>query len=366
MALVGAGRCTHSRPAVRNGPSHFGGVLMIPTPPLQKLIFALAVARELHYGKAARRLNISQPYLSRAIREYESELRFALFRRNRRIVELTAAGRELLRRSPQILADLNNTYDRAVESARIVARKNASSFVVGYSAWTPSRIRCEMRSVQRARLRTLHLEFRPVSPAEVLESVASGVFHAGVTYSSVDRNDLAQVPLHSERLYAVFPRSESPSKIKGIALDGLMPHSLILPWSDRVEPALRRWFHQECATVGFAPQIVEDAVSLDNAFDLVQDGVGVAILPEHVCDAAPQEVQCIPIANLEPLKLVLTYKREASQQVQRIVNEMCSSLLRFEHGKKIFAVSQRPARRRVVPISSKRPRINNWGESNTA
>src|SRR5260370_32272342 len=77
-------------PAIRYGPFHLGGEHMGLTPPLQKLIFALAVVRELHFSRAARRLTISQPYLSRTIREFEGELRFLLFRRNRRVVEVTA------------------------------------------------------------------------------------------------------------------------------------------------------------------------------------------------------------------------------------------------------------------------------------
>lgn len=339
---------------------------MIPTPPLQKLIFALAVARELHYGKAARRLNISQPYLSRAIQEYERELRFALFRRSRRIVELTPAGRELLQRSPQMLADLNKTYDRAVESARILARRNASTLVIGFSPLIPSAIRCDIRSVQRRRLPSLHVEFKAARPSEVLESVASGVFHAGLTLSPVHREDLVQLPLHPERLYAVFPRPESSNGIREIALDGLMSHPLILPWSERSEPALRRWFTHECANVGFAPQIVEDAASLDNAFDLVLDGMGVAILPAHAREAAPHEVQCIPIANLQPLSLSIIHRREAPAQIHKIVAEIANSLRHSEHGKKIFAVSQRPSKRPVVPIGSKRPRINNWRASKSA
>lgn len=339
---------------------------MIPTPPLQKLIFALAVARELHYGKAASRLNISQPYLSRAIREYESDLRFALFRRTRRIVELTPAGRELLQRSPQMLADLNKAYDRAVESARILARRNASTLVIGFSPLIPSTVRCDIRSIQRRRLPSLHVEFKAASPSEVLEFIGSGVFHAGLTLSPVHRDDLVQVPLRPERLYAVFPRPESPNGIRELALDGLMSHPLILPWSERTEPTLRRWFTQECANVGFAPQIVDDAASLDNAFDLVQDGVGVAVLPAHVCEAAPHEVQCVPISNLQPLTLTLAHRRESPAQIHKIVAEMASSLRQSAHGRKIFAVSQRPAKRPVVPIASKRPRINNWRASNTA
>ena len=151
------------------------------TPPLQKLVFALAVARELHFGRAARLLNISQPYLSRAIREYENELGFVLFRRNRRLVEVTKAGRDFLEHAKHTLAELDHAYSRSVDAARLISRQKASSLVIGYSDFVPSRLRCQMRSIQKGRFPALHLEFRAASPSETFESIANGLFHVGVT-----------------------------------------------------------------------------------------------------------------------------------------------------------------------------------------
>ncbi len=184
------------------------------TPPLQKLIFALAVARELHFGRAARRLNISQPYLSRTILEYESELRFALFRRNRRVVEVTVAGRAFLKYARELVADLDNTYARAVEAGRLISRQSASSLVIGCSAFVPPRLRCQARSIQRLRFPALHLELRVASPSETFESIGSGVFQAGLTWAPLDRDDLAQIPLRFERLHAVFPRAQSDERLR--------------------------------------------------------------------------------------------------------------------------------------------------------
>lgn len=252
------------------------------TPPLQKLIFALAVVRELHFGRAARRLNISQPYLSRTIREYESELGFLLFRRNRRVVEVTAAGRAFLKHAGDILGDLDNAYDRAVEAARLLSRHNASSLVIGCSAFVPLRFRSQTRSIQRLRFPALHLELRVASPAETVESVRSGAFQAGVTYAPLDRDDLAQIPLGSEQLHAVFPRSQSAKGIGEVTLPDLRTRPLIVPCSERTHPALRRWLLEQCAKAGFKPNIVEERSSADGVFDLVQDGVGVPVRPKAV------------------------------------------------------------------------------------
>lgn len=336
------------------------------TPPLQKLEFALAVARELHFGKAARRLNISQPYLSRTIQEYEGELRFALFRRNRRQVEVTEAGRVFLSHASHMLAELNTGYSRAVEEARIVSRQNASSFVIGYSAFVPPHLRCQIRSIQRVRFPALHLELRAASPVEACESIVSGVFRAGVMLAPLDRDDLAYLPLRSDRLHVIFPRAHPPNGASEIALADLSTWPLIVPCSEKMHPSLRHWLLEQCAQAGFKPNIVEEVSSADNVFDFVQDGVGIAILPGEACEGLPPDLHSSPITNLESLELVLAYRREAPWQVQKVVAEIANSLRHLQHRTKIFAHAHGSPRRPVVPIASRRPRTNNWRASKTA
>jgi DNA-binding transcriptional LysR family regulator len=69
---------------------------MSATPPLRKLEYVLAVARELHFGRAAERVHVVQSSISRQIREVEAEIGFEIFRRNNHLVDLTDAGREFI------------------------------------------------------------------------------------------------------------------------------------------------------------------------------------------------------------------------------------------------------------------------------
>jgi len=346
---------------------HLGGEPMGHTPPpLQKMVFALAVARELHFGRAARRLNISQPYLSRTIREYEDELGFVLFRRNRRVVEVTKGGRAFLEPAKHILAELDSAYSRSVDAARLISRQKASSLVIGYSDFVPSRLRSQVRSIQKGRFPALHLEFRAASASETFESIASGLFHVGVTFAPLDRDDLVQIPLRSERLHAVFSRTQAANCNREIALADLKMHPLIVPCSERAHPALRRWLLEQCNKAGFKPNIVEEVSSAHNVFDLVQDGIGVAILTGEACDGIPPDLQCVPISDLDPLELVLTYQREAPVQVQTVVAEIANSLRHYEQRRKIFSRTTHSTTRSVVSIASRRFRTNSWNASSTA
>ena len=110
-----------------------------PPVELRQLRYFVAVAEELHFGRAAERLHMSQSPLSRAIRELERELGFVLFIRTTRRVELTPGGSALLERARRALAEV----DLAVDDARRAARLEHDVLAIGYgplSRWLATRI----------------------------------------------------------------------------------------------------------------------------------------------------------------------------------------------------------------------------------
>src|SRR4051794_5294354 len=94
---------------------------------LRKLRYFVAVAEELHFGRAAERLHIAQPVLSRQIRALEDELRAQLFERTKRATELTPAGRQLLDDARPLLAAADATRRRVVQAAR-----GSKTFPIGF------------------------------------------------------------------------------------------------------------------------------------------------------------------------------------------------------------------------------------------
>src|SRR3569832_1131870 len=103
---------------------------MIERIELRHLRYFVAVAEELHFGRAARRLGIAQPPLSLQIQRLEAELGVSLFDRASRRVELTAAGRTLLEDAKRVIED----FYAATDSARRVARGEQGSLTVAFAA----------------------------------------------------------------------------------------------------------------------------------------------------------------------------------------------------------------------------------------
>jgi DNA-binding transcriptional LysR family regulator len=304
------------------------GELMSATPPLRKLQYVLAVARELHFRKAAERLHVEQSSISRQIREVEEELGFEIFRRDNHLVALTDAGRAFILAVDDIMSRLDADFTRARDVSRLIARRNAASCLIGYSPFVPVTLRHEIRSIRKLRFPSIRLEFRLATESEMADSLGAGVFQAGVTFAPLERNHLQQIPLRSEPLHVVSIRGQSSNGngSRAIRLAELRTRPLILPCSERTHPALHQWLHGQFASVGFRPNVAEEATSTQEVFDLVQDGVGIAIVPGGICEGMPPTLQCSPILGIEALRLVFLYRRRGSQTAQGIVSEIANSL----------------------------------------
>jgi DNA-binding transcriptional LysR family regulator len=301
---------------------------MSVSPPLRKLQYVLAVARELHFRKAAERLNVSQPSMSRQIRDFEAEIGFDIFHRDHHLVAITEPGRAFIAAVDDMMKRLDTDFKRASDSARIISKRNSNSFTIGHSAFIPGSLRREIRTVQRRKFASLKLQFRTVFASELVDAIDRGLIQAGVTFAPLAKNNLQLIPFRTERLCAVALGGPSPGAKQTLNLADLRSRPLVATCSDRTHPALYRWLLQQCAIAGFKPTIVEEVNSAQEAFDLVQDGIGIAILPEGACENKVPALRCFPIVGIEPLQLVFVYRREGDQNTRKIVSEIAESLQR--------------------------------------
>jgi DNA-binding transcriptional LysR family regulator len=294
---------------------------------LKKLEFVLAVARELHVGKAAERLKVAQSYVSRAIKQFEKEQELTVFVRNgRRIADLTPEGRAFVEWITPAFHNFQTQSARAGEVAEMILRKSAGTFMLGYSPLVPTAVLSEVRSVRSVRFPALRLQIRQLTPSEMSDLLSSGVLQAGLTYAFAARQDLDQIPLGGERLCAVYLRRPGTSANEEMHVEHLRTRPLYVLSSDRERPEIREWLLGQCALCGFTPKIGEEPASPREAFDLVLDAGGTAVMPEGMCVGAPSTLECSRISGLEDIQLVLTYHQNTSNRTQRIIREIANSL----------------------------------------
>src|SRR5260370_18298263 len=228
-------------------------------PPIRKLQYVLAVAQELHFRRAAERLNISQPYVSRQIKEFEADVGFDIFRRDP--VALTASGKERVVRISDMLSRLDADFRMAVDAAGAVNQRQAREFTIGHCACTSPQLRRQIRIVQKVRFPKLRLRFRILSVLDMFDALGSGQIQVGITFAPLGRDDLRQILLRSERLCAIVPRANPLSVQTHLSLADLNRRSLVTADFRRTHPALHHWLTEQSMAAGFRPAFVEEVTS---------------------------------------------------------------------------------------------------------
>src|SRR5437879_5184146 len=210
---------------------------------LRHLRYFVAVGEEQHYGRAARRLHVAQPALSRQIQDLEEEIGFKLFDRLPRGVKISAAGRCFLEDARRVLQQVNEAATRA----RRVALGQSGTLRVGFVesiSWhgvVPDSFR-----QFRERQPEVELQLTPLSSLEQIEAVGSGRLDAGFvfTIANLDR-ELAELPVASLNLLLAAPKGHPSTKLKKLRLRDLGDAAFI--WFTRREsPAYYDRLMHEC------------------------------------------------------------------------------------------------------------------------
>lgn len=245
---------------------------------LRRLRYFVAVAEELHFGKAARRLNISQPPLSQQIRRLETDLNAILFVRNRRKVELTEAGSFLLRRAAILL----NDADQIAAQVRMIDRGRHGMLDIGYSPPADLIILPTLVSRFEKSCPDIRLNLVNANSALMLNWLAVGRLHGAIVRLPIFQDNLRVIPIMREKLVAVLPEGHSAARKKRLSLRDFAAEPLI-GFPRDLAPAYFDLICSVCKEKGgfiFSPSHTVE--SIQTALALVAGGIGVSLQPESV------------------------------------------------------------------------------------
>jgi DNA-binding transcriptional LysR family regulator len=247
---------------------------------LRHLRYFIAVAEELHFGRAAERLHIAQPPLSRQIRDLEREVGTPLFDRVPRGVELTPAGRAFLPEARLTLAQA----ERAQRTAQRAARGEVGRLRVGFvEAATYSGILPDVLGFFRMHLPDIGISLLEMDPVEQAEAFRDGRIDLGILHSPPADADrwLRIEPVYTDALMAAIPAAHRFADRSRVTLANLAGEPFVL-FPRYAAPVLYDAIIARCRSAGFSPRIVQEAEGWHTLAGLVGAGVGVAFVPRSL------------------------------------------------------------------------------------
>ncbi|PWF44045.1 LysR family transcriptional regulator [Massilia glaciei] len=267
---------------------------------LRQLRYFVTVAEELHFGRAAARLNMTQPPLSQTIFALEALLGVALFERNRRAVALTTAGAALLPEARRLLAQAGELPALARRAALGETGKLVLAFVssADYSVLPP------FLRAYRAAYPHVQITLQEATSDLQLEGLLNGRIDAGLLIPPLPdkaKAALDYLPVLNEPLILASPAGLPELRGKRAAdLRSLPPLPLII-FPRPISPSLYDAILAVFRAAGITPSIGQEAIQMQTIVSLVSAGMGIALVPESVGNLRRTGVEYRPLAQATPL-----------------------------------------------------------------
>jgi DNA-binding transcriptional LysR family regulator len=273
---------------------------------LRSLRYALTLAEELHFGRAAKRLSLTQPPLSHAISKLERELGVVLFERTRRRVALTHAGAAFIEEARAALAHAS----QAVDAAQRAERGETGRLAVGYLAATAyTLLPLVLRDFARA-YPGVKLELRELTLPRQFDALRGGDIAVSLLRPPVADAELASETVVEERFVLALPAKHPLCALRRVPArrlanepfimfprqPGLVNHDLVMGF---------------CLREGFTPRVAQEANQTHTVIGLVSAGIGVALVPASAQRIALAGVAYRPLRETTPLSRTAVAWRRA-------------------------------------------------------
>lgn len=269
---------------------------------LHFLRYFVVLAEELHFGRAASKLAITQPPLSSAIKSLEEELEVQLLIRDSKHVELTQAGEAFLEEARQILEQVA----RASDVAKIVARGMRGRLEIGM---TGSQIYREVPDIVRqfnTQMPDVDVVLKEMSSAEQINELLRGQIHAGFVNASAVPPQLASLPMAPDEFVICLPEGHPYAQCDSVELKQLEQERFVM-FSRDVAPANYDNVIAIFSRAGIHPRIAHAARQWLTIIAMVANGLGISVVPRSLARSRVHGVRFVGIKGeqvLAPAMLV--------------------------------------------------------------
>lgn len=244
---------------------------------LRHLRCLVAVAEELHFGRAARRLNLSQPPVSLAIKELEAELGLRLFDRTSRSIQLTPGGVEALRDARAVLARIESMR----QHARSAAHGHSGSLSIGFISVAAYSFLPDVLRRFTGDFPDVRMSLHESTTDQMLGDLESGVLDVGCIFTSpLLPSTLTYQATNRDPLIVVLPERHPLAGLARIPLERLAEEQF-LTFERHFGPMMFDMVVSTCMRHGFSPRIFP-ARQMHTIVSLVSGGIGVALVPACV------------------------------------------------------------------------------------
>ena len=271
---------------------------------LRHLRYLVAVAEELHFGRAAIRLNISQPPLSQQIRQLEEELGVQLFERTKREVRLTEAGKRLVNEAHQVLGRIDH-FSKVASQAGGGEIGHLSVGVTG----GVNPILVETLRLLGKKYPGVHIELQYMSTGLQIEALREGRIDIGFLNLPVQEPTLVVEAVTVEPLWVALPKNHPLTRHRRVPLSALAGEHIIL-FPRRVTPGLHDTITGMCREAGFTLNVVHEVDSIVGGLTLVSADLGIAFTTPSVQRLWP-DIAFRALQTSATVEQAVVYNREA-------------------------------------------------------
>lgn len=276
---------------------------MYPGVELRVMRYFLAVAQELHFTRAAERVRVAQPSLSKQIRNLEEELGVDLFKRSRRSVELTEPGRAFAEHAEQALLHA----ERATAMARAASEGVRGKVVIGVSPAVDSALYFRIHAAFTREFPDVQMETVSAFAVQQAERLMRSDLHAGLIELPIRYRGLDILNISREGIVLAVSYNDSLASLKAIRSCQLKERPLILVSQeadlahDKIVAALKSW--------GYRPAKIHSFLTTPQALDFVAAGKGVGMFRGSVVKFQRKGVAHKAIEDLPTLEVGVAYRR---------------------------------------------------------